>query len=129
MLLGGLGLRWRTRWREDELDAQLAGGADPLESDELSLRAGQLRSSETRGRLAVVLEMAVELTEGSPADESTRRDEIRVCRTLLLDLAGCVRQATLSDVQGLAMTSLLVNDVASPLRSSGSTESLSLIHI
>ena len=123
-LLGGLRLRWRTRWREEGLDAQLAGGADPLESDELSLRAGQLGSAESRAQLAAALEAAVELTEGSSTDESTRRDEIRVCRTLLLDLAGCVRQAALADVQGLAMTSLLVNDVASPLRGSGSTESL-----
>lgn len=124
-LLGGLRLRWRTRWREDHLDAQLAGGADPVESDELSLRTGQLGSAETRDRLAAALETAVARADRpAPPRASKRRDEIRVCRTLLLDLARCVRHAALSDVQGLAITALLVDDAASPLHTSRSAQSL-----
>jgi hypothetical protein len=40
----GLALRTRTWWRRDRLDEQLAHGADPATSAELTLRAAQLRS-------------------------------------------------------------------------------------
>lgn len=73
-------------------------------------------------RLAAALEMAVELADEVAPTE--RREEIRVCRTLLLDLAGCVREATDADIRGLAMAAVLINRLSSSLRTSGSTESL-----
>ena len=63
LLLGGLRLRWVT-WRQArQLDEQLARGTDPIASDELSLRAGQLASARTRARFACVLRGAVELAD------------------------------------------------------------------
>jgi hypothetical protein len=44
LLLGGIWLRVVTRWRAPVLDRQLANGIDPMQSDELSLRVGQLGS-------------------------------------------------------------------------------------
>jgi hypothetical protein len=60
LVLGGLWLRCLTCWRALDLDRQLAGGADPIESDELSLRVGQLGSAKTRTRLACALRGAVD---------------------------------------------------------------------
>ena len=43
LLLGGLRHPWRTwRWAY-EFDRRLAGGGDPIDSDELSFRVGRLR--------------------------------------------------------------------------------------
>ena len=55
LLLGGLRLRWRTWRRAYELDLRLARGADPIDSDDLSLRVGQLGSAGNRSRLACAL--------------------------------------------------------------------------
>jgi hypothetical protein len=120
LLLGGVWLRWVT-WRQARaLDEQLARGADPIHSDELSLRAGQLSSARNRGRFACVLRGAVHLAEapydpvriGRPA---IRRAHVRENRELLLELADRVRSGGILGVQGLAMTSLLVGDGVSPL--------------
>lgn len=46
LLLGGLRLRWRTWRRAYDLDRRLARGADPIDSDDLSLRVGQLGPRE-----------------------------------------------------------------------------------
>jgi hypothetical protein len=63
LFLGGIWLRCTTRWRARELNRQLAGGADPMQSDELSLRVGQLGSSKSRRRIACALRGAVALAE------------------------------------------------------------------
>ena len=54
-LLGGVWLHCHTRWRANILDAALAAGVDPMQSDELSLRVGQLRAARSRARVAGVL--------------------------------------------------------------------------
>jgi hypothetical protein len=118
-MLGGLWLRWVTRRQVRELDELLARGADPIISDELSLRAGQLRSARTRGRFACALRGAVELAE-APFDPARfapaiRRAQVRESRDLLLELAHRVRTGGSLGVQGLAITSLLVGDGVSPL--------------
>jgi len=59
-----------------------------------------------------------------PPDTPVPAAEIRVCRTLLLDLAESIRDAGRADVQGLAMAARLINDGASPLYQGGSTQSL-----
>jgi hypothetical protein len=118
VLLGGIRLHLRTRWRAAELDRRLADGTDPFESDELSLRAGQLGSQRTRTRLAVALRAAVEAAEGRHAPLLPRRlqrQEIEENEDLILALSACLRDGEPVGVQGLALISRLVNDRGSPL--------------
>ena len=131
LLLGGVWLRGRTWWRAYDLDRQLARGADPLESDELSLRAGQLGSARTRARLACALRGAVELADRQPDPlrmplGPIRRSEIRANRELLLELAERLRTARPLGVEGLAMTSLLIDDAPSPLYHDDASRSLTV---
>jgi hypothetical protein len=129
LVLGGVWLRWVTWRRARELDRQLAHGTDPIVSDELSLRAGQLGSARIRRRLACVLRGAVALADapydpvrmGSPA---IRRAQVQENRELLLELAARLRGSERLGVQGLAITSLLVGDGVSPLYAKASGGSL-----
>jgi hypothetical protein len=119
-VLGGVWLRCVTWRRARKLDEQLALGMDPIASDALSLRAGQLGSAGSRRRFACVLRGAVELADapfdprrlGSPA---IRRTQVRENRDLLLELAHRLRAGGYLGIQGLALTSLLVGDGVSPL--------------
>lgn len=129
LLLGGVWLRWLT-WRQArELDEQLARGTDPISSDELSLRAGQLGSDRSRRRFACVLRGVVELADfpfdpvriGPPV---IRRAVVQENRRLLLELADRLRAGGSLGVQGLAITSLLVGDGVSPLYSRAARGSL-----
>lgn len=122
-LLGGIWLRVRTRWRGPDLDRQLANRADPMQSDDLSLRAGQLGSLGTRSRLAVALRRAVQIATGRQAPLTTtrlRRAEIQENEELLQALIDRLRAGGPLGVQGLAMTACLVKDRSSPLYRSGS---------
>jgi hypothetical protein len=129
LLLGGVWLRWVTRRQARGLDEQLALGIDPIASDELSLRAGQLRSAQSRDRFACVLRGAVALADapydpvrlGRPA---IRRAQVRENGELLLELADRLRAGGGLGVQGLALTSLLVRDGVSPLYSKAAGGSL-----
>jgi hypothetical protein len=129
LLLGGIWLRCVTWRRARKLDEQLAGGTDAILSDELSLRAGQLRSARIRRRFVCVLRGAVELADapydpvrlGSPA---VRRAQVQENRELLLELADRLRSGARLGVQGLAITSLLVGDGVSPLYSKAAGGSL-----
>src|SRR5687767_14339266 len=92
LVLGGVWLRLVTWWRSSALDRELAAGLDPLTSDELSLRAGQLQSVTSRARLACGLRGAVNLS-GRPFDPLAlpppliRRSEVLANKDLLLELA------------------------------------------
>jgi hypothetical protein len=129
LLLGGIWLRWATRREARQLDEQLALGTDPIESDELSLRAGQLQAARSRERFACVLRGAVALAEapfdpvrlGRPA---MRRAQVRENGGLLLELADRLMAGGRLGVQGLAITSLLVGDGVSPLYSKAADNSL-----
>jgi hypothetical protein len=93
-----------------------------MQTDELSLRVGQLGSVVTRVRLACALRRAVELANGQWAPLITtrlRRPEIRENDELLLVLADRLRGGEPLGVQGLAMTARLVNEHSSPLYRSG----------
>jgi hypothetical protein len=117
-LLGGTWLHLRTMWRAHELDRQLADGADPMLSDELSLRAGQLGSKHNRARLSHALRRAVEVATGAhPPLITTRlcRQTIRGNEELMLDLASRLSDGGPLGVEGLAMTARLVDDRAGPL--------------
>jgi hypothetical protein len=116
--LGGIWLRVLTRWSAPKLDRRLAHGTDPMLSDELSLRVGQLGSAGTRVRLANTLRAAVELANGRRAPLITtrlRREAIRECDELMLMLAERLRGGEPLGAQGLAMTARLVADRAGPL--------------
>jgi hypothetical protein len=129
LLLGGLWLRWVTWRRARELDEQLALGMDPIASDELSLRAGQLGSARSRRRFACVLRGVVALADfpfdpvriGPPV---IRRAVVQENRRLLLELADRLGVGSILGAQGLAITSLLVADGVSPLYSKASRNSL-----
>jgi hypothetical protein len=89
-------------------------------SDELSLRVGQLGSTRSRARQACALRGAVELADRQPEPfrmtrSQIRRTEIRANRELLLELADRVGSSGYVGVGGLALTSLLIGDRASPL--------------
>jgi hypothetical protein len=123
-LLGGLWLHVLTRWRAADLDRRLAKGADPMQSDELSLRVGQLGSAGTRTRLAGALRRAVETADGRhPPLVATRlrRPEIRENEDLLLMLAGRLHDGEPLGVEGLAMTARLVYDRSSPMYRPGTS--------
>jgi hypothetical protein len=114
-LLGGLWLRVQTRWRAADLDRRLAAGADPMQSDELSLRAGQ-------SRLAAALREAVAVANGRHAPLiSTRlqRPEIRENEDLLLALADRLSDGEPLGIEGVAKTARLVDDRSSPMYRAG----------
>jgi hypothetical protein len=98
-----------------------------MQSDELSLRVGQLGSPGTRVRLASAIRGAVELANGHRAPLITtrlRRSQIQENDELLLALADRLRDGEPLGVQGLAMTSRLVNDHSGALYRSGPSGSL-----
>jgi hypothetical protein len=123
-LLGGLWLRVLTWWVASDLDRELANGTDPLVSDELSLRVGQLGSAATRSRLAAALRGAVDMASGRRApliSTRLRRAEIRENEDLLLALADRLHSGEPLGVKGLAMTARLVNDRSSPMYRAGAS--------
>jgi hypothetical protein len=129
LLLGGVWLRYVTWRRACELDDQLACGTDPMISDELSLRVGQLGSARSRRRFACTLRGAVELAD-RPYDPvrmgppMIRRAEIQENRELLFELAARLGAGGRLGVEGLAITSLLVGDGLSPLFCKAASTSL-----
>ncbi len=128
LVLGGLWLRLLTLSRSSTLDRQLAAGVDPLTSDELSLRAGQLQSAKGRARLACGLRGAVNRSV-RPFDPLAlppsllRRSEVQENMDLLLELADRVTAAPVS-TEGLARTSMLIADGSSPMFHGGARTSL-----
>jgi hypothetical protein len=131
VVLGGVWLRCVTWWRAYDLDRELAAGANPMQSDELSLRVGQLGSARTRGRLTYGLRRAVDVAD-RPSDplrtppHAIRRAEIRANKELLLELAAGLRRSGPLGVEGLAMASLLVGEAPSPLYHKDASASLRL---
>jgi hypothetical protein len=129
LVLGGTWLRVQTRRRAHELDDELARGADPLDSDALSLRTGQLRSVETRARLARSLLAALELADREVPPTFAmvpliRRPEVRGCRESLLELARRLHEDRDMNVQTLATISQLLTDGGSPLYNAHAEQSL-----
>jgi hypothetical protein len=127
LVLGGVWLRVRARRSVAALDRLLASGTDPMLSDELSLRVGQLGSTSMSSRLAHALRGAVQIASGRRAPLITtrlRRAEIKRNQELLLALADRLGEGQPLGVPGLAMTARLVNDRTSPLYRSGPGASL-----
>jgi hypothetical protein len=120
LLLGGIWLRCTTRWRERELDRQLAAGEDPMQSDALSLRVGQLGSARSRRRIACALRGAVVLAERDAyplmlAAPPIRRSAVRASGGLLLEIAERLLSPEPVGVRGVAIASRLIEDRRGPL--------------
>jgi hypothetical protein len=116
----GRALRLRTWWRRARLDEQLAHGADPATSADLSLRAGQLRSRVVRSKLANALVKALGDARSPGLEPFTakgqrRRAEILECADELLALALRLRDERAIDVRGAALTARLLNEGATAL--------------
>jgi hypothetical protein len=114
------------------LDARLAQGVDPVDGDELSARATQLQSPQTRSRLAIALLGAVETAheppDGFSAAASIRRAQVWACESVLAELAERLRDDGPLGVQGLAIASLLVGDGGGPLYRESSASLLGTAH-
>ena len=113
-----LALRPR-RWRRDRLDGELASGADPASSPELTWRAAQLQSQAVRTRLADAL-VAMLARAHEPNLRRFRvagrqqNVEIREYADNLRALVARLRDDRPIDIQGAAMTARLVDDRSSP---------------
>jgi hypothetical protein len=120
--LGGVWLRLVARCRARDLDRQLASGTDPMLSDELSLRVGQLGAPRSRRRLAAALRRAVDHASGRHPPLLTtklRCAEIEENEELILALAERLRDGRPVGARGLAMVARLVDDRWGPLYRSG----------
>ena len=117
----GLMLRARVWIRQPELDAALAGGADPAQSEELELRAKQLADRKKRNQLATGITHLIGIAEGHrrPAittpDPPFRPKQVEVNRSLLLELAERLRGPRAVALPGVALISLLLDDGRGPL--------------
>ena len=99
----------------------------PIDSDDLSLRVGQLGSAGRRSRLACALRGAVSLADRQPDPlrmPPLRRAEIQANREALLDLAEALGSGRPLGVEGLAMAVLLISDAPSPLNHTDASRSL-----
>ena len=116
----GLILRARVWIKELELDATLAGGADPAVSEELELRATQLADRKTRNRLAAAISRLIRIADDYRAPITTpnppfRPKQVQANRSLLVELAERLRGPRSVALRGMALTSLLLNDGRGPL--------------
>lgn len=123
-----LALRARVWLRQLELDAALAGGADPMRSEELALRASQLRESKRRATQARAIERLIALTARSGRAATPfapfKRRQVQANRSLLVDLAERIGDRRPAAVRGLAMTALLLQDGRGPLITSNDPRAL-----
>jgi hypothetical protein len=117
----GLILRARVWLRELELDAALAGGADPAQSEELGLRARQHADRKERNQLATGITHLIRIADGhsraalATPDPPFRLQQVRANRSLLVELAERLRGPQSVALRGMALTSLLLNDGRGPL--------------
>ena len=117
----GLLLRARVWIHDLELDAALAGGADPQQSDELALRAKQLAARKKRQELASGISRLIGIAEGhrrapiATPHAPFRPKQVQANRSLLLKLEQRLRGYKPVALQGLALTSLMLEDGRGPL--------------
>jgi hypothetical protein len=114
----GVGLRVRTRLERAALDGELANGADPNGSDELALRAYQLRSLAERARIANGLVEAVgEARRGTPMNLRVRpqREAVRTAADEIQWVVLRLRDEHPVGLAGVAKAARLVDDRRGPL--------------
>jgi hypothetical protein len=119
-----LALRARVWLKSLELDTALASGANPAQSDGLGLRAKQLtepgRGRELAQAITHVVEIADRDNRGATLYPPLRPRQIQANRTLLFELAKRLRGQRHSNLRGLAMTSLMLENGRGPLATDGS---------
>jgi hypothetical protein len=109
----------RTRLRRGRLDRELAAGADPAATVELTLRAEQLVSSKERARIAnAIVETLGEARRNEPVSVRAHgeRAAVRDSADELLRLVLRLREDGPVELRGLATTARLVDDKQSPIR-------------
>jgi hypothetical protein len=123
--------RLRARLRRRQLDAALAGGADPWSAADLMLRASRLSSWPGRQEIAAELETLVGLAERNRAVmPSSQPRPLSPClrircavvleqRERLLELAGRLREPEPMNVAVVATLAWLARDEASPVYEGG----------
>jgi hypothetical protein len=119
-----LAVRLLTRIKRPGLDVELSRGVDPAASDELSLRAAELRSPAERARLANALVEALGDARGPNlgAFSVRRRRQHSVIRRHADDLLALglrLRDDRPVEVRGAAMVARLVDDRTGPLYRNG----------
>jgi hypothetical protein len=118
-----LGRRVSLWWHRVELDEQLAAGAQPSAGSLLHDRAQQLGSPTERAKIARAFEKTLdEARKPAPihgAGAPLRRREIRNCDEDIIALVRRLVDERPIDVQGAAMSELLITDGASPLYRAG----------
>jgi hypothetical protein len=114
-------LKLRVLLTRDQLDHELAEGADPVTSSKHELRARQLVDSRTR--LADQVDRALESAHvaGPPftAEAPVRRAAVRDCEADMRALVRRLRDGLPSDVQGVALVARLLSDGSGPLYAEG----------
>jgi hypothetical protein len=114
-------LRLRVRAQRLKLDRGLAGGLSPLESKELKVRAQQLGSERTRGKLAKSLARIVSRAEDKPGRQLGRwglafsGPQVLASRDALVRIRERLTGPGPHSLRGVAMVSVLVSDAGSPL--------------
>jgi hypothetical protein len=114
----GLALRIRTRLGRAQLDHELAHGAHPERSDQLALRAHQLRSPAERARIANALVEAVgDARRGTPMNLRVRpqRAAVRAAADELQWLVLRLRDEHPVGLAGVAKAARLADDRSGPL--------------
>jgi hypothetical protein len=119
----------RTRLRAAELDQALAAGADPLASEELTLRAEQLAQPTRREDYARSLELVAESAQAgwlqtAPGPTIRNRKPVVKNQEALLALARRLRGTGPHCLRGLAMTDLLIHCGTSSLYAAPSPDQL-----
>ncbi len=124
--LAGAWLRLRVLANRDRLDRMLIEGADPVTSEELTLRAYQLSRLSHRRALAAsvddVLDSAAKRRRRSPAAPPLAREGIAAGRPALAELSRALREEPVVAARGVALARRLLTDGAGPLYVEGGAE-------
>src|SRR5690348_6201752 len=118
-----LRVRARVWLNRRALDAALARGADPTRSEELRLRAKQLREPKQRARIADSAGQLLTIAQRRDQSGVNKPQgqfgpgEVIANRELLYALAKRVRDPRFDSPRGLAMASILLRDARAPLSS------------
>jgi predicted component of type VI protein secretion system len=122
----GYFIRLRVRARRVGLDRRLAAGEDPRADVDLRLRADQLTESQSRDRIALVIERTMAEAAGPPAPFSSQvplaRTAIVACTPRLRAIAGRLRSDHVVAAKGVAQAAMLVREGAGPLYSTSTSE-------
>jgi hypothetical protein len=115
----GVWLRVRVGRKQADLDRQLAEGADPSNSPELSFRAAQLTSPRRRAGFASGLESvvaeALSKRRAINPPVQLQRAAILAAEDELLELAGALRSPARCRPHAAGIVAFLLCDAASPL--------------